>query len=247
MLFRTAERIFRRTLPRFLSMSAAKPKQTFDKLQVEALNEKCYLVDSADKITGIASKRECHLVQKDGTIPLHRAFSVFLFNKRGDLLLQKRSDAKITYPACYSNACCSHPLADYAGEDEEKDALGVKRAAQRRLHYELGIPKTQMPLEQFQYLTRIHYYDLGDGQYGEHEIDYILFLVADVELHPNPNEVSEISFIPMVHMSAFEKELEGPLTPWFHLILKSRLRLWWHNLEDLQQFVDHDLIHKLKG
>ncbi|PNI17455.1 LOW QUALITY PROTEIN: IDI1 isoform 5, partial [Pan troglodytes] len=70
---------------------------------------------------------------------LHRAFSVFLFNTENKLLLQQRSDAKITFPGCFTNTCCSHPLSNPA-ELEESDALGVRRAAQRRLKAELGIP-----------------------------------------------------------------------------------------------------------
>lgn len=53
----------------------------------------------------------------------------------------------------------------------------------------------QIRPENFHYLTRIHYADIGDGTWGEHEIDYILFLQKNVDLHPNPSEVSEISYI----------------------------------------------------
>ena len=65
----------------------------------------------------------------------------------------------------------------------------MRRAAARRLNYELGIPLEQTSPEKFQYLTRIHYHDLGDGQWGEHEIDYILFLRGDVALDVNADEV----------------------------------------------------------
>jgi isopentenyl-diphosphate delta-isomerase len=65
----------------------------------------------------------------------------------------------------------------------------VRRAAGRRLNYELGVPLEQATPEKFQYLTRIHYRDSGDGQWGEHEIDYILVLHGDVTLEPNPDEV----------------------------------------------------------
>lgn len=67
----------------------------FDPQQVAALEEKCYLVDKDDKIIGTASKKECHQIIEDKCPPLHRAFSVFLFNKNGQLLLQKRSDEKV--------------------------------------------------------------------------------------------------------------------------------------------------------
>lgn len=64
-------------------------------LQEAALEERCILVNEFDKPIGNASKRDCHRITNDGTIPLHRAFSVFLFNQDGDLLLQKRSPWKV--------------------------------------------------------------------------------------------------------------------------------------------------------
>lgn len=64
-------------------------------LQEAALEERCILVDELDRPLGDASKRICHRVDEHGDVPLHRAFSVFLFNKRGDLLLQKRADSKV--------------------------------------------------------------------------------------------------------------------------------------------------------
>lgn len=74
-------------------------------------------------------------------------------------------------------------------------ALGIRRAAQRRLNFELGIPMCQVRPENFHYLTRIHYKDNGDGIWGEHEIDYILFLQKEVDLDPNTAEVSEVRYI----------------------------------------------------
>lgn len=66
-----------------------------DPIQEASLEEKCYLVDNNDNIIGTASKKECHQIIDDKCPPLHRAFSVFLFNKKGDLLLQKRSAEKV--------------------------------------------------------------------------------------------------------------------------------------------------------
>ncbi|KOB51822.1 Isopentenyl-diphosphate delta isomerase, partial [Operophtera brumata] len=78
--------------------------------------------------------RECHKVGPDGNVLLHRAFSVFLFNKRGDMFLQRRASQKVTYPDYYTNACCSHPL--YIDDKPEE----IITAARRRLNHELGIP-----------------------------------------------------------------------------------------------------------
>lgn len=64
-------------------------------LQEIALEENCILVDENDRSLGATSKRDCHRVGIDGDIKLHRAFSVFLFNSRGDMLVQKRSSQKV--------------------------------------------------------------------------------------------------------------------------------------------------------
>lgn len=68
-------------------------------------------------------------------------------------------------------------------------------AAQRRLNIELGIPFEQCKPEEFTYLTRLIYKCPGDGVWGEHELDYILFLIKDVDINPNPDEVREIRYL----------------------------------------------------
>lgn len=87
--------------------------------------EEVILVDEKNNVLGTMPKKEAH---KRKT-PLHRAFSVFIFNKKGELLLQKRSYRKKTWPGVWSNSCCGHP------------ALGEKneRAAKRRIKEELGL------------------------------------------------------------------------------------------------------------
>ena len=82
-----------------------------DDTQVALLNEPCILVDSNDKVVGKASKKECHLLENiHGKNMLHRAFSVFIFNKNKELLITQRSSYKILFPNHWTNACCSHPL-----------------------------------------------------------------------------------------------------------------------------------------
>lgn len=102
---------------------------------------------------------------------LHRAFSVFLFDDRNRLLLQQRASEKITFPDMWTNTCCSHPLGvpGETGVSLPESIEGVKRAAQRKLDHELGIKKEQVPLDDFRFLTRIHYLAPSDGQWGEHE------------------------------------------------------------------------------
>lgn len=114
-----------------------------DITQEKLLAEPLIMVDEYDSVTGYETKRDCHLkknILEYGM--LHRAFSVFLFNKQGELLLQQRSNEKITFPGYITNSCCSHPLYDESELDEYKH-IGIRRAAKRRLSYELGIPGMQ--------------------------------------------------------------------------------------------------------
>ena len=119
------------------------------------LKDTCILVNEVDEVTGHASKKECHIF--DSGRPkglLHRAFSVFLFNARNQLLLQQRASSKITFPSVWTNTCCSHPLHGYDPTEVEdlKDAEAGRtpatiNAAIRKLDHELGIRATQVPAE----------------------------------------------------------------------------------------------------
>ena len=153
---------------------------------------------------------------------LHRAFSAFIFRPSdGKLLLQQRASEKITFPDMWTNTCCSHPLDDFEEEKIEKEQLGVRIAASRKLEHELGIPRGQTPVDQFQYLTRIHYLAPSNGMWGEHEgscivvltrlhcrlipvalVDYILFLTADVTVTPNTNEIRDHKYVDKAELQA---------------------------------------------
>ena len=95
------------------------------------------LVDEADCEVGHASRSRCH----EGTGLLHRAFSLFIFNDRGELLVQQRSAAKRLWPLYWSNSCCSHP----------RRAETMEAAIHRRLYEELGIKCLLHFLFKFQY------------------------------------------------------------------------------------------------
>ncbi|KAL3831822.1 hypothetical protein ACJMK2_023524 [Sinanodonta woodiana] len=235
------------------SVHASRPEVTdddvlssIDKTQAQQMQEECILVDINDIPLGTASKKTCHLIQNINKGMLHRAFSVFLFNSKSELLLQQRSDYKVTFPGHFTNTCCSHPL-NIPHETEEKDALGVKWAAQRKLKHELGI---HMEIEDFQFLTRIHYKAdniSADRHWGEHEIDYVLVAQKDVTVTQNPNEVKSHKFVNQESLLDLmsRAESEGILmTPWFTMIVEKFLFKWWANLEKLEQFNDHKTIHR---
>ena len=101
---------------------------------------------------------------------LHRAFSVF-FDSDKRLLLQQRASEKITFPNMWTNTCYSHALGIPGKTGSELDAaiLGANRAARRKQEQELGIPPEQVPVDKFEFFTRIHYKALSDGKWGEHE------------------------------------------------------------------------------
>jgi len=241
--------------------------QEFDTTQVGLLAERCIVVNERDEPIGGASKKECHLWQNISQKGLlHRAFSVLLFNSNNKMLLQQRSDAKITYPRMTTNTCCSHPLF-IDSETESGDGIGVKRAAQRRLNYELGIPLEQVPPESMTLLTRIHYIaqNFPDTRWGEHEIDYILVVKKDVDLHVNRNEVKDVRYVSQTDLRTMlaksrvpsEANSEGIasddliMTPWFRLLCerggsgrdgRGLLFHWWNRLDDIEELKD-DVIH----
>ncbi|KAJ2080970.1 isopentenyl-diphosphate delta-isomerase idi1 [Coemansia sp. RSA 988] len=219
----------------------------YDEEQVRLMGEMCIQLDHNDKAIGAVSKKQSHLMENINKGMLHRAFSVFLFNSENKLLLQQRAIEKITFPDHWTNTCCSHPLATES-ELVEHEQLGVKRAAQRKLQHELGIKPEQVPLERFKYLTRIHYLSPSDGMWGEHEIDYILFIKADVELDPSVNEVKDTKYVSMEELKSFidsAEESGTKLTPWFNLIDKNFLYKWWAQLDNLDHLVDANTIHRL--
>lgn len=141
--------------------------QGHDEEQIRLMEERCIVVNNDDNYVRDGSKKECHLMTNIQKGLLHRAFSMFLFDpSTGKLLLQRRSPEKITFPNMWTNTCCSHPLAVRSEIDGKE---GAKRAAQRKLEHELGIPTEEVKLDDIQFLTRIHYIAPSDGTWGEHE------------------------------------------------------------------------------
>lgn len=131
-------------------------------------------------------------------------------------------------------SCCSHPLGVPGETGAELDAAvqGVRRAAQRKLDQELGIKAKQVPLDLFQFLTRIHYKAPSDGKWGEHEIDYILFIKSDVDHTANPNEVQDTRYVSQEDLRQMFKDDSLKFTPWFKLICNTMLFEWWGQLDE---------------
>jgi isopentenyl-diphosphate Delta-isomerase len=214
----------------------------YDDEQIRLMDEMCIVLDNDDQPIGSASKKACHLMTNINQGLLHRAFSVFLFDpKTKKLLLQQRASEKITFPDMWTNTCCSHPLAHPAetgNGDLPSNVEGAKRAGQRKLSHELGIKSSQVPVSNFNFLTRIHYLAPSDGTWGEHEIDYILFIEADVTLDINKNEVRDTRWVSPDDLRQMFKDVESKTgkdsalkyTPWFRLICEGMLFEWWEKL-----------------
>ena len=162
------------------------------------MEEQVVLVSENDEILGFMEKQQAHI---NGI--LHRAFSVFLFNKNGEMLLQKRAASKYHSPNQWTNSVCSHPRS---GET-------YLEGAKRRLKEELGI-ETNLE-EKFHFIYKAN---VGDNLW-EHELDHVFIGNYEGEFHLNPQEVSEVRYISSENL---EKELsENPenFTEWFKIIL----------------------------
>ena len=223
--------------------------------------DECILLDDRDNVIGHANKYDTHRFSAEkprGT--LHRAFSVFLFDEAGRLLLQQRAAEKITFPNVWTNTCCSHPLFGYEPTEVDSPAdvanasvMGAKRAAVRKLKHELGIEASDVPIEGFKFLTRLHYYAadvITHGKYaewGEHEIDYILFIQTTAKIAPNPEEVSDTKYVTLPELQQMMAPSSGLLwSPWFRIIVEQFLVKWWADVRTTittDKFVDVKNIH----
>lgn len=200
------------------------------------------LVSPNDEVLGSASKYDAHRVGEEAfEAAPHRAFSVFLFNGQDELLLQRRAASKITFPDMWTNTCCSHPLWGQPADELEPappaNPLGVRRAAVRKLEHELGVAPAVLPAESFTTLGRIHYKAPSDDEWGEHEVDYLLFARAEEEppLALNSDEVSETRYVSrdaLRELLASADRGECTVSPWFRLVCDHFLFGWWDALAD---------------
>ncbi|KAJ2976431.1 hypothetical protein NUW58_g8089 [Xylaria curta] len=108
------------------------------------------------------------------------------------------------------------------------------------------LKKEQVPFDDFHFLTRIHYKAPSDGKWGEHEIDYILFIKANVDLNINPNEVKDYKYVTQDELKALFKDPTLKFTPWFKLICESMLFEWWSKLDSgLEQYLNEQEIRRM--
>jgi len=134
------------------------------------------LVDKQNKVLGTAPKLATH----NANTPLHRAFSLFIFNSKGKLLLQQRSSKKKTWPLIWSNSCCGHPMLNELNAD----------AAKRRAKFELGIE-----IKSFYEILPNFSYKAELNGIVENEICPVIIAFSDKKPSINKNEVEKIRWI----------------------------------------------------
>ena len=174
-------------------------------------SEELILVDAEDNEIGHLDKASCHR----GEGVLHRAFSIFIFNLDGELLLQQRSADKPLWPLYWSNTCCSHPRRG------EQQAL----AAQRRLQQELGL-RTSL-----QFVYKFQYHAPYNGHGSERELCTVFLGQSEQPPRPNPNEVAAWRFVSPADLSEeLRSDTNGErFTPWFRMEWE-RLRIDYRDL-----------------
>jgi isopentenyl-diphosphate Delta-isomerase len=162
------------------------------------LEDELVLVDENDCCVGSLSKRAAH--ENGGT--LHRAFSIFIFNSQGQMLLQLRGEKKYHFGGRWTNACCSHPRK---GEE-------LSQSVHRRLREEMGF---DVPLrELFSFIYRAH-----DARSGltEHEFDHVFVGEFDGEPTPNADEVDGWKWMNIADLRADLNARPELYTVWFRL------------------------------
>lgn len=161
--------------------------------------EQVILVDENDREIGLMEKMEAH---EKGL--LHRAFSVFLFNEKNELLLQKRASSKYHSGGLWTNTCCSHPRQNES----------ITEAGSRRLMEEMGIVAEATPEFSFIYKAEL------DNGLTEHELDHVLIGTFNGIPKINTEEVEDWKF---VSMEFIEKDLKihpEKYTAWFLIIFE---------------------------
>ena len=175
--------------------------------------EQVILVNEQDEEIGNIEKMEAH---QQGI--LHRAFSIFIFNERGEMLLQQRAMNKYHSGGLWTNACCSHPRP---GED-------VVQAANRRLKEELGFSTSLHKIFDFLYNASF------DNGLTEHEFDHVFVGSFDGKIQPNPTEVHDYCFKTLEEIAANIESNSNKYTAWFCIAFPKVFR-WWQNEKAAQR------------
>jgi isopentenyl-diphosphate delta-isomerase len=163
------------------------------------------LVNKNDEVTGSMEKLEAH---KQGL--LHRAFSIFVFNSRGEMLMQQRAINKYHSGGLWTNACCSHPQP---GEE-------TVAAAKKRLKEEMGFEIPVTKIFDFVYKTKF------DNGLTEYEFDHVFAGEYDGVVNYDKTEVMNVCYKSMQAINNLLKTQPEKYTAWFHLAFP-KMENWW--------------------
>lgn len=173
--------------------------------------ENVILVNENDEKVGLMEKIQAH---KEGR--LHRAFSVIIFNKEGDMLIHQRAKDKYHCGGLWTNACCSHP----------RDGEATDAASHRRLKEEMGFDTSIKHIDSFIYKASF------ENGLIEHEYDHIFAGFYDGEIQPNENEVAHWKYINLVQLKQDIEQHPTLYTPWFKEIIQHHLKTILNHLQD---------------
>ena len=174
--------------------------------------EQVILVNERDEETGLMEKIEAH-----EKALLHRAISVFIFNDRGEMLLQQRAAKKYHSAGLWTNTCCSHPRP---GEE-------ILTAAQRRLKEELGFETSLKKIFDFIYKAPF------DNGLTEHEFDHVFAGKFDNTVIPDPDEVQDYCYMKMQDIENSLQSNPQKYSAWFVIIFPQIIN-WWKQQSFIQ-------------
>ena len=160
--------------------------------------EQVILVDEMDRPTGTMEKMAAHREAL-----LHRAFSIFIFNSKGEVLLQQRATQKYHSGGLWTNACCSHPRPDET----------TLAAAERRLVEELGFTTSLDLAFDFIYKAEL------DNHLTEYEFDHVFIGEYNGAVHPNSNEVKDYCYKSVEDILLSLQSHPSKYTTWFHIAM----------------------------
>ncbi|MBC7830100.1 MAG: isopentenyl-diphosphate Delta-isomerase [Chitinophagaceae bacterium] len=175
------------------------------------VKEQVILVNESDDQVGTMEKMEAHQQPV-----LHRAFSVFIFNTKGEMLLQKRAAHKYHSAGLWTNACCSHP----------RPGESIQMAAVRRLEEEMGF-STKLE-KTFDFIYKASF---GNGLH-EFEFDHVFTGNYNEQIMPDPDEVSDFCFMEMDAIQASLDSDPGKYTAWFAIAFP-KIADWKKQSDDL--------------
>ena len=162
------------------------------------MEERVILVDENDREVGTAEKLEAHREAK-----LHRAFSIFVFNSDGKLLLQKRGHSKYHSGGLWTNTCCSHP----------RPGKPIVSEARRKLSEEMGFECDLEKLFHFTYKAQL------ENNFFEHEFDHVFMGTFDGDPTPHPEEVEDWKWIDVKVLKEDLQKNPGHYSYWLRLCM----------------------------